>query len=60
MFIKVTFVLGSVVTHAADLYICLVVSFYMTNYALFDNCLKSTVRAFVLVGSSILKIKTRI
>jgi len=60
MFIKVTFVFGSVVTHAANSYISLVVSFYMANYAYIDICLKSTVGAFVFLGSSVFKIKTRI
>jgi len=60
MSIKVTFTRCSVVTHAANMYVCLVVGFYMANYARIDTCPKSTVGAFVLVGSSIFEIKTEI
>jgi len=60
MILKGSFVLGSVVTHAADMYVCLIMSFYMVNYVRIDNCLKSTVGAFAFVDSCIFKIKTRI
>jgi len=60
MSIKVTFTRCSVVTHAANSYVCLVMGFYMANYTRIVTCPKSTEGAFVFVGCRIFKIKTRI